>query len=476
MRGMFIRDWKRLWLWLVCGLLGTACLYPWSCATQGTAIWFAILIQIYGMVTLRSLVREDRMTGWDRYTGVFPNGRRRYAAGKITVLLTVWTALLLGIFLGRLIQALIFHYGLSDSPVFDNLHYPTDLFGYLWYMLAPDSVYDLIYIPIVGSFGEVYLFTMTALQLPVLLFLPDAVSILWDAVTWFGAFMGIFWIQSGFSRAFLAAKNAGNLPKEIEELQALYYLYWNDVPWDILMWPALALFLLSAGFCIWYAGKRRTDGKPPKKERKHTLYSLRTPLLLVIGAGLLVGTAVQVWQELHPVYKTYVYSYEDRFDERTAYEVTDEEPEEKLKYNKYGDTPYSLAGVYATENPEAQTYNAIGGKLLVWDREWLLYDLEMEEKTVLALDAQPERIGIMLLGTTEPLAIAVDRKANECAYFSIRENRMMTEYIYPSVRDEYLYDGIIRTFKVHKIKYKEDSAVYYEINPVTWEIREVKAE
>ena len=100
----------------------------------------------------------------------------------------------------------------------------------------------------------------------------------------------------------------------------------------------------------------------------------------------------------------------------------------------------------------------------------------MEEKTVLALDAQPERIGIMLLGTTEPLAIAVDRKANECAYFSIRENRMMTEYIYPSVRDEYLYDGIIRTVKVHKIKYKEDSAVYYEINPVTWEIREVKAE
>ncbi len=476
MRGMFYRDWRVLWPWLVCGFLGAACLYPWSCSTQGTAIWFAILIQIYGMVTLRSLVRDDRTTGWDRYTAVFPNGRRRYTGEKVILLFVTWAALLLGIFLGRLIQALNLYDRLSDSLVLDVLQYPTDLIGYLWYMLAPDSIYDLIHMPIVGSFGEVYLFVMTAVQLPVLLFLPTAVSVLWEAVTWLGAFMGIVWLNSGFTRAITAAKKAGNLPKDMEELQTLEYLKWQDIPWDIYMWPALILFILSAGFCIWFAGRRRGDGRTAGKKRKHMLAFLRTPLLLLTGAGLLVGTAVQAWMEMHPVYKTYVYSCEDRFDARTAYEVTDEEPKEKLKYNQYSDTPYTLAGVYITENPEAQTYNAIGGKLLVWDGAWLLYDLATEEKTELALDAEPQRIGIMLLGTTEPLAIAVDRKANECAYFSIRENRMMTEYIYPSVRDEYLHDGIIRTFKVHKEKYKEDSAVYYEINPITWEIREIKAE
>ena len=476
MRGMFLRDWRGLWPWLVCGFLGTACLYPWSLSTQGTAIWNTMLLQIYGMCALRSFVREDRMLGWDRYTAVFPNGRRRYAGEKIVVLLVIWAVMLFGIFTGRLLQGLISYHRLSDSLVFDALQYPTDLFGYLWYMLAPDSVYDLIYLPVVGSFGEVYLFTMTAVQLPVLLFLPTAFSVLWDVVTWFAAFMGIFWLQSGFSRAFLAAKKAGNLPKDIEELQVLEYFSWQDIPWDLLVWPALVLLVLSAGICLWYAGRRRTEVQPFGKGRKHMLTVLRTPLLLLIGAGLLVGTAVEAWMELHPVYKTYVYSREDRFDARTVYEVTDEEPAEKLKYNAYSDRPYTLAGMYATENPDAKVYNAIGGKLLVWDGEWLLYDLETEEKTVLALDAQPQRIGILLLGTGEPLAIAVDRKANECAYFSIRENRMMTEYIYPGVRDEYLHDGIIRTFKVHKQKYKEDSAVYYEIDPITWEITEVKAE
>ena len=140
MRGMFLRDWRGLWPWLVCGCGLMFLLYAFVYLGGMDAIWYGILLQAYAMLVWRTGIGQDRTCGWEKYCCSLSYGRVRYAAEKILFLLLIWGILLAGAFLGSLIQIErqfqdVAALGINWDEIGVEPFFPTDREGYYLFKL-----------------------------------------------------------------------------------------------------------------------------------------------------------------------------------------------------------------------------------------------------------------------------------------------------------------------------------------------------
>lgn len=448
MRGMFLRDWRGLWPWLVCGSGLMFLLYAFVYLGGMDAIWYGILLQAYAMLVWRTGIGQDRACGWEKYCYSLSYGRLRYAAEKMLFLLLIWGILLAGAFLGRLIQIErqfqdVAALGISWDEIGVEPFFPTERGGY--YLFKFFGEWTEVYAGEIFPGNSVILAVvgfLTIVQIPTALLASPAFSALWDCVTYAAVIFGGFFAKSNGYLINIRTALSG-VYKEYSKLDI-----WN-VPWKVLLPVMLILCMISAGTTIWVYNKRNRLQMGKARIRDILIRGIVVALCAVITAA-----GLQYIRETAPITHTFIYT-KSNWDGGTTWLSTNQEPDEIA--DEYGYEEYTLAGFYPirkhTVNGQemfTQVYDGFHGIFLVWDGEWLLWDVSTGTKTPVAFPADPEEafLDTQILGEDEPVVIAHWKRDNAhthsgaSAFFSIEQNRMITEYLYGSWADD-LIDGQI---------------------------------
>lgn len=440
---MFLRDWRGLWPWLVCGGGLLFLLFAFVYLGGMDHIWYGILMQAYAMLVWRTGIGQDRACGWEKCCGTLTYGRFRYAGEKMLFLLLIWTVLLAGAFLGNLIQIErqfqnVMALGIDWKEAGAEPFIPTDRRGYYLFKLFGEwtEAYAGEVFPGNSVILAVVLF-LTIVQIPTALLASPAFSTLWDCVTYAAVIFGGF-----------IAKSNGYLINLRVALSGVYKEYprldiWN-VPWNALLTAMLLLCLVSAGGTVWIYSRQGRLRADKARIRDILIRGAAVALCAVITAA-----GLQYIQETAPITHTFMYSKPNR-DGGTTWLSTNREPDDI-------DDEYTLAGFYPIRKHTVnglemftQVHDGFGGIFLVWDGEWLLWDVRTGQKTQVAFPADPEEafLDTQILGDNEPVVIAHWKRDNDhtysgaSAFFSIEQNRMITEYLYGSWADD-LIDGQI---------------------------------
>ena len=378
---------------------------------------------------LAILVDGDRACRWERYMITVPQGRRWYAAEKGIVLVLQWM-----------------------------------VSGAAAMLLTGGRVWQTIREP----FFVTVLLGLSALHFPTVVLCSRTKRNVWEMLTVTLAMVGTYFLQNGMVLAFRKALKAGELPEQLTDLQ---YIAWQDVPWNGLAVSAAVLFVLSVAGTIWLAGDvYRNEGL--RSERvcyvPHRKFLYHGIPLLVIAAGY-VTMAVLAVQMNRPYER--IYTKENAAGE-ISYMITNMD-EDRIR-EKYPTDNWTLTAKYPirqydkADGTESRTriYDVLGGICLVWDGEWLLWDMETGEKTMLSLPvAYAGYTTVQLLGDTEPIIVGLMNEEHTAAgFYSIEQGRMITGWDFEHWGDD-LIDGQIAA----RIgQYVEE--LWYLVDPITGEI------
>ncbi len=422
---MFLWDAKRLWVRVL--VLGVV----WAGGTWLgiSKMILAFFLQCMTIGYLGILVDGDRACRWERYMITVPQGRRWYAAEKGIVLVLLWL-----------------------------------VSGTAAMLLTGGKAWQTIRDP----FWVTCLFGLSALHFPAVVLCSRTKRNVWEILTVTLGMVGTYFLQNGMILAFRKALKAGEIP---EQLTDLHYIAWQDVPWNGLAAAAAVLFVLSVAGTIWLAGNvNRNEGL--RSERvcyvPHRRFLYHTLPLIVIAAGY-VTMAVLAAQMSRPYER--IYSKENSAGE-TSYMITNMD-EDRIA-EKYPTDNWKLAAKYPIrqykneDGTESRTriYDVLGGICLVWDREWLLWDMETGEKTTLSLPVGYDGYTtVQLLGDTEPIIVGLMNEEHTAAgFYSIQQGSMITGWDFHHWGDD-LIDGQIAA----RIgQYEEER--WYLVDPITGEI------
>lgn len=420
MRGMFYRDWRVLWPWLVCGFLGAAVLYPLVQKNDTAMILYIVLMQAYAMTPVTNLVHTDRLSGWKQYIALIPGGRQRYAAEKFLLMLLFFPVLMAGEFAG--VQLWIQNMGGGFLPIY--------------------------YMPY-KELACVFYFGMTALQLPVRLLFFNSFSVYWEILTWALALPTVLWLRSNHIFAWYAARQQGNTPAP-EEISSLDYIRFFQLDWKGMALAAVCLFLLTAAVTIWLAGYTRGRGLFEKGQLSGGSVGqfFRTngkQLAAICGITAVLWTGLWILDSHMPERSFHIYS-KPSWRGGDSYLITNLLPDEVKE--KYWYEEYTYEGAYTAYDREAEIAGVTAGWFLIRDGEWFLWEMETDTRKPVCLP-EDERISeVQLLDSPEPEVIALwrydepDVPGGASGFFSITKDCMITDFIYGSWGD-YLIDGMI---------------------------------
>jgi len=425
---MLLWDWKRLWLWA--SVTGAVCAALIWIGVNRILIAFAV--QILGIDMLGMLVDGDRACRWERYMAVVPQGRRRYAGEKGIVL----------VLLGLLMAAVIL-------------------------LLTGGKAWSVLCTP----FFVTCVLGLSALQFPAVILCSQTKRNVWKYLTLISAMLGVYFLRSSMTFAFRKALRTGNIPEQLTDLE---YIAWSDIPWEGLAWAAVLLFFISVGVTIWLAGDvNRNQGLRSERIFGGNRRFLNHIPILIFAAGYIASAllAVQIAKTYTQIHYEYIYTKENA-DGETDYMITSME-EDRIR-EKYPADPWVQAAEYPVRQYEnadgskshTQIHSIFNGICLIWDREWFLWDMETETKTILSLTvSDPNVCTIQLLGDTEPVIVALSRDDHTAAgFFSIEQNRMITGWDFHGWGDD-LIDGQIAA----RIGQDEEEK-WYLVDPVTGEV------
>jgi len=435
--GMLYRDRRQLLLWMAIGFCIMALLYPAGMGSRFSQLVYSFLMQVVAMVPVRTLVQEDRVSGWKMHIALQPEGRRWYAAEKYLLVLCMLPALLAGAFVG----CQVYHLGLYGEWV-GELYLPRDTFTF------------------------VYFFLMMGLQMPVLLLFFNRVSLYWESFTWLVSFPFLLWLDNGRIAAYQTALLQGTTPAAMD---ALEYHRWYEYDWDMILRWAVVFFLVSAAVTVWLAGYVRGRGLFEKRQARSALgqFFMENGKRALVFCGITAVLLAVLWTlDAHTPQKD-IYIYEKpHWKGGVSYLVTTGEP--AYVAERFPAEDFTHIGTYMAYNAYGEVFDGIDGTFLVWDNDWFLWDMETGAKTPVSLPEDPSVVEVQLLDSTEPAVVALLKRYDDpdgtraaSGFFSIKENRMITDFIYGSWGDD-LIDGMIAA--------EDADGGWVLIDPVTGEI------
>ncbi len=419
MRGMLLRDWKVLWPWLVCGFLGAACLFPLVHKNDTALVLYIVLMQMYAMAPVRVLVQNDRVYGWKQYIAMMPGGRRKYAAEKFLLMLLFFPVLMAGEYAG--VQ--------------------------LWVLSLGGGFLPMLFMPY-KELACAFYFGMTALQLPMQLLVFNSFMVYWEILTWALSLSALLWLRNSHIFAWYAARQQGNAPAP-EEIASLEYIRFSQLNWEGMAIAAVCLFLLTAVMTVWLAGDIRGRGLFEKGQLTGGVGQFfranGKQLTAICGIVVALLTALWILDTHMPERSFHIYS-KPSWKGGSSYLITNLLPDEVQE--KYWYEEFTYEGAYTAYDREAEIAGVTGGKFLIWDGEWFLWEMETDARTPVALPEDERIVEVQLLDSPEPEVVALwrydepDVPGGASGFFSIKEDCMITDFVYGSWGDE-LIDGMI---------------------------------
>ncbi len=436
MKGMLQRDWYGVRWWLVLILL-LVLTHPIFYDTQGSQLIYGTLSQLLAMLPVRTLVQGDRASRWKATVDTLPNGRRRYAGEKLLLLVLLGLVTAIGYFCADAIYtAQTYHrYDVPDTwaastALGDSPPYSPDYLGYLLGRWKNSWHYN----PFTTYFPLIYFFTLSAVQMPMLLLSAGWFANLWEMFTWALSWVGILWLREGPFIRFLMTK---------ESEAALPRLQWLSYPWPTILAVSAVLFVLSAGLTIYFSGRVREDGislaQSTDVDNRPVRSAFQKAVAFLVTATVAVALGLCIRQAL-PMKTIYLYST-ITVTSAPSFLITNREPSEIADEPQY--KGYIPRLWYHADYADAEIIGAAGNECLVWDGGWFLIDLTSKEKTPVPIPGQPRLAYTQLLGEASPTAVALwDETAQAFAFYSFEAEGLITGYEYARFEDE-LVNGCI---------------------------------
>lgn len=438
MRGMLWMDLKRMRWWLILclvwGVVGTFVYDIWG--RFGTAIvFFEVMLPIFAMTFVKRQVFADIQCGWMDHVAMLPHGKRKYALEKYLLLVCFIPVYVLG---------------KSGS-----------LLIYYWWGLGEWlGKYFLRFI----DWEELLVFFcgFAALQMPVLLLSPKRYT-KWETGTWAVLLPLVLWLRNVQTFAYKAELLRGNTISP-DTFQKTTNIHWNTLPWKVMTWVAVVWFVATGVYTIWKVGKQSVHTGEPKSFRNRGKQWLA--LLLILAVTLSV-----VWVVDTHTPKSFLYVYtKPNWKGGLTYMTSNKSPEEV-------EEGYTYKTHYEGKTSVVLSSGLSGEYFLLWDDEWLLWNMNTNETKTLSLPyegfRQSEEEALYwekLLDSEEPLVVMIEKYSKEflgIGFFSIPEDRMITDFVYQSCKDE-LIDG--------KIAAETEEGTWVLLDPYTGEIVEVLEE
>ena len=143
-----------------------------------------------------------------------------------------------------------------------------------------------------------------------------------------------------------------------------------------------------------------------------------------------------------------IYIYEKPFWKGgVTYLISHNEPEDIAE--RFPAEDYTHIGTYMATNAYAEIVGGIDRTFLIWDDEWFLWEMDTGEKTAVSIPYEPSVTEVQLLDSAEPEVAALgwrkewsENQTGITAFFSILEDRLITDFAYGSYADD-LQDGRI---------------------------------
>lgn len=446
MLGMLWMDLKRMRWWLLLGVLWTTGVtfftytLELSLCLSPVSILIYLLFPLYAMAFIKGQVLSDTQSGWSTYVATFPHGLRKYAIEKYLLLLCFIPVLAVGRCAGTLLY---------------------DYWKYGEWMLGKYILYYVSWTKL-----SVFFFGFAALLMPVLLHSPKRYA-KWETIVWVVLLPLTILLYDVDVFAYHAERYQGNLisPQAFQETN---HIAWYNLPWEQLRWIVILLFLVTGLFTIWKMEKRSSITELQRKAQKRGKSLVTLCLILLISL-----LAVWMVEEHTPKSFLYVYS-KPNWKGTTTNLITNSTPEKVAEKAEFAG--YTYRTHYEGKTYSVRQCGSIGEKLLLWDEEWLLWDMDTHEIQNVSIPYSPDtsdeeiHYHVYAIDSEEPMAVFITKISEEflgIGFFSIPEDRMITDFVYQNCKDE-LIDG--------KIAAKTEEGSWVLLDPYTGEIVEMRSE
>lgn len=447
MRGMLWMDLKRMrWWLLLCFLwgVGFTIVNELLGRTGTSSVFFAVMLPIFGMTFVKRQVFADVQSGWLDHVAMLPNGKQKYAIEKYLLLLCFVPVYILG---------------KSGSLVL-----------YYWVVYGEWLGKFFLYF---ANWQELLVFFcgFAALQMPVLLLSPKRYS-KWETFTWAVLIPLSLWLRNMLTFAYKVELLRGNTISPDTFLKTTN-IRWSTLPWEVLAWIAVVLFALSGLFTIWKIGVQVSPADTRMPQRRWGKQAVT--LLCIIGIAFAV-----VWVVDTHTPKDFLYVYtKPNWKGSLTYLTTSRSPEEVAEDDLTED--YTYHAHYEGKTDAVFSYGRFGEQLLLWDGEWLLWDMETDATKKVSIPysfIKQTEDGIIYwmdaLDSEEPLAVGIGKYDEKytgtflgLAFFSIPEDRMITDFVYRSYKTD-LIDG--------KIAAETEDGTWVLLDPYTGDVVETLSE
>ena len=443
MRGMLWMDGKRLRWWLLFGVLWTTgatfSTYALELRSSPVSILIYLLFPIYAMAFVKGQVLSDVESGWLCQVATLNHGRRTYAMEKYLLLLCFLPILAIGGCVGTL----LYDYG-----------------KYGEWMLGANVLHFVSWKKLL-----VFFCGFSALLMPVLLLSPKRYT-KWETILWAIALPLALCLYEMDAFAYHAARLQNDMLSP-QAFRTENHIFRYALPWELLCWIAILLFVGTGIVTIWKIEKQTS-----MTERKMGMQK-RGRQWAILGLILTISLTI-VWAVDSYTPKSFLYVYSKPNGKgTTSYLLTHKTPEELAEKAEFADYTYKTH--YEAQDYVVHTAGMTGEKLLLWDDQWLLWDIETHESEALSIPYAPYtddeiHYSVWAIDSAEPMAAFV-RKSSDTfigfAFFSIPEDRMITDFAYCDTKDE-LIDG--------KIAAKTKEEVWVLLDPYTGDVVETLAE
>ncbi len=431
MKGLLKRDFYGVRWWTIFAVLLIAALYIPARSKIGTYVLYGTLPQVLAMLPVRMLVHGDRESGWKRLVNTLPEGRRRYCAEKILLLLLLGCVMMLAQFAGRMVQLTISYQNMPHimeiyAEAGETVPYPTDYIGYaLWNLRLSVQA-----IPVVTFLAPAYFMILSAIQLPVLLLTTGWFAGLWEMITWAVSLPLLMWMRQAFWIVSSAKEPV--------------LMNWVSFPWTELFYMGCILFIVVAGLTILLSDRirgrglwHRRDKLQTEPTKLHASIRLTVSFLVIAGLSLSLGLCLR---DAIPTNTIYVYERPET-DGDTTHLITNQSPTNLYKEEAYYE--FELLWEYTTENFDAFVVGVAGHSCLLWDEEWYLADVRTDNLVSVPIPGEADGFNTQLLGEDEPVAVALwDEDVSRFAFYSFATEKLITGYDYARFADD-LVNGYI---------------------------------